>query len=80
MENLIYNILDWFREYPIVYSNLKFIGVVLLAYTSFLAVRLIAIKVIGRIVKRTKTNYDDILLNKKILRRIAYIGPDNCLS
>ncbi len=75
MENLINNILDWLREYPIIYTNLKFIGVLFLAYVSFLIVKFIAFRIISRIVNRTKNIYDDILLNKKILRRVAYIGP-----
>jgi miniconductance mechanosensitive channel len=42
---------------------------------SFLIVKFIAFRIISRIVNRTKNIYDDILLNKKILRRVAYIGP-----
>ncbi len=75
MENLINDILEWIRQYPFIYTNLKFFWVIILAYLSFLAAKFIAFKIISRIVKKTKNIYDDILLNKKVLRRVAYIGP-----
>ena len=75
MENLINDILEWIRQYPFIYTNLKFLWVIILAYLSFLAARFIAVKIISRIVTKTKNIYDDILLNKKVLRRVAYIGP-----
>ena len=75
MENLINDILEWIRQYPFIYTNLKFLWVIILAYLSFLAAKFIAVKIISRIVTKTKNIYDDILLNKKVLRRVAYIGP-----
>ncbi len=75
MENLIDDILEWIRQYPFIYTNLKFLWVIILAYLSFLAAKFIAFKIITRIVNKTKNIYDDILLNKKVLRRVAYVGP-----
>jgi len=75
LENLINDILEWIRQYPFIYTNLKFLWVIVLAYLSFLAAKFIAFKIISRIVKKTKNIYDDILLNKRVLRRVAYIGP-----
>lgn len=75
MENLVNDILEWIKQYPFIDTNLKFLWVIILAYLSFLAAKFIAFKIISRIVTKTKNIYDDILLNKKVLRRVAYIGP-----
>lgn len=75
MEQLINDIKEWLQNYPIIYYNLKFIGVFALAFAAYLFTRLIILKGLRRVVRKTKTDYDDIFLNDKLLRRISYIPP-----
>ncbi|MCF8239915.1 MAG: mechanosensitive ion channel family protein [Melioribacteraceae bacterium] len=66
---------SWLEEYPIIYENLKFAGVLLFAYLAYLISKKIILPSIRKIIQRTKTEYDDLLLNEKLLRRISYIAP-----
>ncbi|MDA3824192.1 MAG: mechanosensitive ion channel [Bacteroidales bacterium] len=52
-----------------------FIVIILLAFLSDRLTKGILIRVIGRIVKRSKNKYDDILLKRKVFQRIAHIAP-----
>ena len=71
MEN-IKNILS---EYPVVTSVAEFIGVIFLAFLAYLIFKKLLISGIHKIVQKSKTDVDDILLNESILKRIAYIAP-----
>jgi miniconductance mechanosensitive channel len=50
-------------------------GVIILAYLSSLITRRILLTAISRFIKRTKTNWDDALLNRKFFRRLAQFAP-----
>ena len=75
MEQLINDIYNWLKQYPFIFANLKFVGVLLLAYAGYFVTKKIFLVIVRRIVKKTKTEFDDILLNKKFLNRLANIAP-----
>jgi miniconductance mechanosensitive channel len=75
MEQIFNDIKEWLQQFPIVYSNLKFAGVLLLAYAGYIITKWIFLVFVRQIVKKTRTEFDDILLNKKFLRRLADITP-----
>lgn len=75
MEQILDDIKNWLQQYPVIYYNLKFVGVLLLAYLGYVITKRVFVVVIRRIVKKTKTEFDDILLNKKLLNRLADITP-----
>lgn len=75
MEQILEDIEIWLQQYPVIYYNLKFVGVLLLAYIGYVITKRVFVVVIRRIVKKTKTEFDDILLNKKLLNRLADITP-----
>ena len=75
MEGLLNNIQEWLREYPVVYDNLKFIGVFGLAFVSYFVVKYVINKVVRKITLKTKTEFDDVILNLKLIKRIALIAP-----
>lgn len=75
MEQILEDIEIWLQQYPFIYYNLKFVGVLLLAYIGYVITKRVFVVVIRRIVKKTKTEFDDILLNKKLLNRLADITP-----
>ncbi len=74
------NIKEFLLEYPLIYTMLKIIGVLFLAFISYLVVKKLLISGVQRIIKNTKTEIDDILLNEAILKRISYIAPIILLS
>ncbi len=69
------NIKHWLQQYPIFYDNLKFLGVILLAYAVYWVTRKIIFKGIKRFIDKTKSELDDLIFNDKLLRRTAYIAP-----
>lgn len=66
---------NFLSEYPIIKEILQFSGVLLLAYLSYLIVKKLLISGIHKLVQKTKTEVDDILLNEAILKRVAYVAP-----
>ncbi len=72
---MINEILLWLNEHVYVKNTLIIIGIILLAYFVLIITKKIILSVVNKIIKRTKTKYDDILLNKKFLNRLAYIAP-----
>ncbi|MBT8378300.1 MAG: mechanosensitive ion channel family protein [Ignavibacteria bacterium] len=75
MEQLFNDIKEWLLQYPFIYYNLKFVGVLLLAYIGYIITKWILLVIVRQVVKKTKTEFDDILLNEKFLRRLADITP-----
>ena len=69
------SIKDWLKQNPWFNDNIKFIGVLLLAWVIYFITKNIVIRVIKNLVLRTKTDYDNILLQDKILTKISYIAP-----
>lgn len=63
------------NDYPLFQSVIEIIGVIILAYIVYLLVKKLLISGVQKVVKKTKTEVDDILLNESILKRIAYIAP-----
>jgi miniconductance mechanosensitive channel len=59
------------------YINIAFgiIIIILLAYLSDLISRKIILSAISRIIKKTATNWDDILLEKKVFDRLSHLAP-----
>lgn len=75
MQEIFDNIKSWFQQYPVLYNNLKFIGVFGLAIAAYLLVKLVVNKVIKKITSKTKTEIDEIVFNEKFVKRIALIAP-----
>ena len=75
MSEMINSINQWIVENPILGISIKVVGVFLFAFIVYLITHKILIRIITKFVKRTKTEFDDILLNEKILRRASFIVP-----
>lgn len=71
---------NWFNEFPMVYLLIQISLVFLLAFVAYLLFKKLLISGVHRIVKKTKSEVDDILLNESILKRIAYVAPILVLS
>lgn len=65
----------WLQDNPVIYDNLKFIGVFGLAILSYFIVKYIINKVVRKLTSKTKTELDDLVFNIKLIKRIALIAP-----
>ncbi len=50
-------------------------AMVLVSYLAFWVTRYIIVQQIARIISKSKTHYDDILLERRVFHRLAYIAP-----
>lgn len=82
IEQLITNYRNWLEgtglsaDTALLLENISvFIAIVLLAFIADRLTKVILVGTIKRIVKRSKNQYDDILLKKKVFIRLAHIAP-----
>lgn len=76
--NIKHILLNWdIEEHFANYLNIAFgiIVILVLAWLSDKITRRIILVVISRVIKKTKTNVDDILLNKKVFNRLSHLAP-----
>ena len=50
-------------------------GVILLALVSYFLARAILMRGLGKLIRRTRTEFDDILMERHVLRRLAMLVP-----
>ena len=72
---MIQDINAWLSENPYINDNLKFAGVILLAFVLYFVTKKIVVRGIKLLVRRTPTSYDDLLLNDRLMRRASLIVP-----
>ena len=75
MKEILNNIEIWRIDNPLIFGLIEFALVFLLAYIIYLIVHKVLIQLIYKATKRTKTEFDNILLNEKLLTRASYIVP-----
>jgi miniconductance mechanosensitive channel len=75
METIINNISEWVTTNPILFLLVKVIGVIFGAFVIYFITHKILITIIRKVVSRTKTDFDDILLSEAILTKVSYILP-----
>jgi len=66
---------NYLNQYPWSIDLLKLIGVILLSSLAYLITNKIVLKGIQKVISKTKTEFDDILLNRKVLSRLSIIIP-----
>ncbi|MBN1301470.1 MAG: mechanosensitive ion channel [Melioribacteraceae bacterium] len=72
---MIDDIKNWFDQYPLLKEIIELLGVLIMAVLSYIIVKRLLLKSVEKIVKRTRTRYDDILLNSNLIKRISFIAP-----
>lgn len=75
MTKPIDNIEKWFIEHPLIYGIAEFALAIILAFIVYLIVHKVLIRLIKKATRKTTTEFDDILLNEKLLTRASYIVP-----
>lgn len=69
------NIKSWLENYPFIYNTLIFLGILILAYIMYWITKKILVRAVTSVVKKTKTQIDDIILNENLLSKISYLAP-----
>ena len=72
---MINTIIEWMNANPVIQQGLLIIGVLLLSFISYLITKKIILKGIRILIKKSKTHLDDIIFDKVMSRRLAYIIP-----
>jgi miniconductance mechanosensitive channel len=75
MNEFYHSIKNWLAQYPVLYDNLKYLGVIFLAYAGYTIARRIVFKVIQHFTRKTKTPIDNILFNDKVIRYLSLVVP-----
>lgn len=65
----------WFTGIPFLDENIEAVIAVILAVLAYFITKKVLFQVIAKLVKKTKTDLDDIFLNDRVLRRISFIPP-----
>ena len=77
--NLIRNLMTWMgaSETEACHASdmADFIGVLLIGILLYYIAKFIIVRVLGRIARRTKSIWDDVLLEKKVFNRMAFLLP-----
>lgn len=69
------NIKQWFIAHPDLIETGKFIGIIIFSFIIYWITKKIIMRYVRKIVQKTKTQLDDLLLSEKNLRRAALIIP-----
>lgn len=72
---VINDVLNWLDMNPTVKQTLFLTGILLLSYIAYVVTRRYLLKWLGMLVKRTKTSLDDLLFDKVMSNRLAFIVP-----
>ena len=70
----------WLHDQPLVHATMRAVIVLLIAWLSFYTARLVLLRALPGIIRRTRTKLDDILLEHGVLRRVALLAPIIVLS
>jgi miniconductance mechanosensitive channel len=77
--NLIRNLMTWMgaseTEARHASDMADFVGVLLIGILLYYIAKFIIVRVLGRIARRTKSIWDDVLLEKKVFNRMAFLLP-----
>ncbi len=73
--SFIETIKAWFSEHAFFSEVLTFIGILLLGYIAYLITSRYVLRLIKKIAQKTKTKFDDAIIESRALNRLAYIVP-----
>ncbi|MBW1786544.1 MAG: mechanosensitive ion channel [Deltaproteobacteria bacterium] len=68
------NITAWFGQHPIIGQALTGAGVAFLSLAAYLVTKRFVLRALGRLSRMTKTQMDDILIQKVLRRRLSFIA------
>lgn len=75
MLNWFDNSLQWLQEHPDVLDSIYFAGILFMSFVTYLVVNKIISQTVRKLINKTSTKFDDIMLNPVLIRRISYLVP-----
>ena len=66
---------QWLSIHPILGQSIMVAAVLILSFISYFITKHYILKAVSKIVQRTKTKFDDTLLQNTLLRRLSYLAP-----
>lgn len=75
MEEFYKEITNYFSENPYLVELSKVTVILILSFILYIITKKIVLRGVQKVVNRTKTKYDDILFNDKLLARISVVVP-----
>jgi miniconductance mechanosensitive channel len=72
---LIEQLLEWLSQHPVLFELAKVVFVLLISLIAFWLTEFVLFRLVRRLVKRTPTQIDDVLVSLKFLDRVAYVVP-----
>lgn len=66
---------DWLNANPAVKLGIKIFIIHIIAFAAYFITKRIILKGMGLLVKKSKTEYDDIIFDKILSKKLAYIPP-----
>lgn len=67
--------LTWLSSHPLVAQSIYLVGVVLLSWLAYLVAKVIILKALTRLIQRSATQFDDILLRESVFHRLITLIP-----
>ncbi|MBD3225076.1 MAG: mechanosensitive ion channel [Caldithrix sp.] len=68
-------ITDWLTANPLLENVVYGIGILLLSYLGFILTNYFVVRLLKKIAQKSKTNFDDFLVESPLLRRLSFIVP-----
>ncbi len=68
-------ITDWLANRPAITQLLSILGIIVLSWLAFILARKLVLNPLHAIIRRSSTKLDDVLLKRKIIRRLVYLVP-----
>jgi miniconductance mechanosensitive channel len=65
----------WLRAQPLALATARTFAVLLISWISYYVARTVLLRWLARLIRRTQTKIDDILLERGVLRRVALMAP-----
>ena len=69
------SMLTWLGAHPLVAQSIYLVGVVLLSWLAYLVAKVIILKALTRLIQRSATQFDDILLRESVFHRLITLVP-----
>jgi miniconductance mechanosensitive channel len=63
------------EQYPVMAQTAMAVVVIILGLISYFITKHYLLKAVSKLIQRTKTKFDDILMERAVLRRLSYIAP-----
>jgi miniconductance mechanosensitive channel len=70
-----YTVENLLEQHPFMFQLAVAAGVLILCIISYLITKHYLLKTVSKLIQRTKTKFDDILMEKAVLRRLSYLAP-----